>query len=102
MHTKYPDNHTADSLLQAYESLATVHAGEKWEQQLSARIAESQGSYAGKRGAARVAAVMLLFVALNAIVFLRAGRETVTTPNDRTDLLHSVSDQLLINSTASK
>lgn len=88
--------------LKEFENLEPLQAGAGWEQELFARISRSKEKNTGKKEWRQYAVVIALFLALNTFLFLRAGKEGSSQQEERTGILDTVSDQLLIHSTASK
>lgn len=96
------ENQKVNNLINEYENLESIHASDEWEQQLFTRITVSQSNYASKKELIQFATFIIVFIILNASIFFRVGKETDTLRDERIQLLNSVSDQLLINTTALK
>lgn len=91
----------ANKALLLFENLETITAGAEWEKQLYDRITRSRSRHRNRNVRIQFIAFVAAFVLLNSFLFFRAGNDNSRQQDKRTEILQTVSDQLLIYSTAS-
>lgn len=96
------DNKSAIEILKRYEDLEPLQAGADWEQRLLTRIKSSRSTSGYKKEWLRYSAFIIMVLVLNTFLVFRAEKENSGSNGQRTEMLNTVSDQLLIHSTALK
>lgn len=95
------EDNMPDEILADYENMQPLQASTGWEQQLYSRIKEKQRGPSNGKEWLRPAAFIMFFLLLNVFLLTRSGNQNSST-NQRAKTLDTISDQLLINSTALK
>ncbi len=98
---KTSENNDIEKMLQRFDALDRIETGPEWDKELFERIAMPKNHYAGKNGILHFAAFVIVFIVLNVSLIYRSGKEENSTVQ-RAEMLNTISDQLLIQSVASK
>ena len=91
------DDDKINQLIRNFENLEKINAGSEFEKQLMKRITAAGSRPVYNHGKTRLTVFVFAFVLLNSYLIFRAGNENTRT-EQRTEILNTVSEQLLINS----
>lgn len=91
-----------NSIMQDYDNLEVLIASNEWEEQLFSRIENSRKNYVKNKELLRYTLYLVVFVALNLVLFFSDSKIRRNEEQERFILLNNISDQLLINSTSLK
>lgn len=89
-------------LLNEFDRLENIQASPEWETELFAKLGNADPVYYKKKNLLKFTLLVACFVLLNAVSFVKFSTPAGSQAEKRSEVLQSISAQLLINPTALK
>jgi hypothetical protein len=94
-------NKTANQLLHDFDALKPIEPSDDWEQKFFLKLSEANRSKSMHLVSFKTLVVIIVFLLVNGLAVLQSNRSYSPRNTERKQLLQNISEQLLINSTAS-